>query len=602
MQAEPLRVVARLCPPSKKPSESQLCAVTGARKRSVQLLNPPKADKGTRFEFEYNNVGDHSVLQTFQFDHAFAPGTTNETVFSSSAASLVHWAIEGFRCTCFAHGYVGTGKTYTMHGTADAPGIIPRSIEMLFECINEIVEGTQGEELFEVKVGFVQLFDGKFFDLLQDRGPHKNPSTTLPQIELHEDPFAGPHLRGSLSLRSPTPSADDALALYHRGLEVLTTGWRSEFRGHALFMMHIERHDLKTGDIRLGRLNLVDLAGYESVRKSKPQGYLLRDACINNKSLTSLGNVLAAASRRPNNPSAARAISAKFRESKLTFFLKDCIGGNSKSLLIATMDPSLEAFRQTKACLDFAQRASMVTNFPHVIHSPHKSAHSMRRRPAATVATPRIARTPNNISKQLFDTNIANSDSPTPSTPLSDLANIVRNVAAAQRVRAKDPPPRLGSTPQQRRSTTTPQTEGSKSILLHARLSSLETRVEQQQQALQEARTKMELQKRVIARHATNFHRERAVVQDLRRKLETANKISLDNNNATAIVQDAVAIATELRQSLQVCLSSLNLQLISCPACPQWLVLCNNHSKLNRQLLRRTKSSRESSSQVTRDI
>ena len=250
--AEPLQVVARICPPADesqvKNSAKPLLDSTIIRRQNQNSSSRSRHTRGPKgftskkqsrkavpcaiasnsSTIRLHCPKDGTLVHSYKFDKAFASSDDNVTVFSAAVSSLVDSALEGFRCTCFAHGYLGTGKTHTMHGTAGEPGMVPLSVRRLFDCIADLQEGNN--EAVLVKVGFVQLYDGKFFDLLSNQetpngmgvGNSSSSSATSNSgsIELHEDPYAGPHIRGSLSLRTPAATVDDALALFSKGVQV----------------------------------------------------------------------------------------------------------------------------------------------------------------------------------------------------------------------------------------------------------------------------------------------------------------------------------------------------------------------------------------------
>ena len=608
MAIEPLQVVVRLCPPgcssrqsggsfgnsSRSGGSRKACAVVvDSRRNNVVHLHDPSNESHSALTANSHHAtllerrrDGATKAKSFQVDRAFSAGTTNESLFQSAVAPLVAAAVEGFRCTCFAHGYTGTGKTHAMCGTPRDPGFLPRALELIFESIQEVtatsaavstpsttqsdVSTTQGTH-FVVRVGYVQLYDGKFFDLLQDfTEPMKEPRP----IELHEDPFLGPHLRGSLSLRTTVETLREAQALYAHGRAALIKGWRAGFRGHAIFTVHLERHDLRSGDIRLGCLHLVDLAGCHSVRVATSTKAELQDACINNKSLVVLGNVLAAAARRSKHEDNCSFV--PYRDSKLTFFLKDSLGGKSKSLLLVTVDPAIDAFTQTKATLDFALRARQIRNFPEIICSPYKSAFTVRRRPPSpqnTVASQKQADDDDalRVRKHLFHSNYGASknlegvsarfqgsasrpgaqllSATAEAGPLADLANIIRANGANARVLKKTissvggPKNLSGQAKGETRErinepkATGQQVQQQQFELKQCRRANAEQRRELEARRAENAAQRREIERLnlILARQASSGQADRTSVQAL----------------GSTMLEDALNIAVDLRKKLE---------------------------------------------------
>ena len=269
---ESLRTVARFKPLPRQHTSS-CCVQVNTRKGRVRLRPDDRKDS-----FTYGSSGLFSELNfagpssssnrkgstDYLFDHVFGPNrcASNVEVFETCISPLVTDALNGFRCTCFAYGYVSSGKTHTMHGTRADPGIVACSLRRLFEVIHSYEQqardhrdnpdNTQSGEkklLFVVKLGFVQLYDGKFYDLLLP------PATTLQQkrelatthVELHDDCLLGSHLRGPLSLRSPVKSVEAAFRLLAKGRRALSRGYRKGFKGHTIVSLYLERHNLETG-------------------------------------------------------------------------------------------------------------------------------------------------------------------------------------------------------------------------------------------------------------------------------------------------------------------------------------------------------------------
>lgn len=253
--AEPLYVVVRLCSQiTSNAAESAAYKEEESRLSSISSAHPHHYNAKDKknicvWPCEADNNNNNAVLclssthrgfaskKFYRFNRVFGSDVTNQAIFSSSVSKLIHSAVKGFRCTAFAYGYLGTGKTHTMSGSKADPGMIVRCIHHLFEYLEDI-SVKDDRQSFSVRIGFVHLHGEKFLDLI-------NPSTgNSASIELHEDPILGPHLRGSLTLRTPVTCATEAHHIYSRSHDYLT---KSKRRGHSIFTFYIERHSAENG-------------------------------------------------------------------------------------------------------------------------------------------------------------------------------------------------------------------------------------------------------------------------------------------------------------------------------------------------------------------
>ncbi|XP_060103469.1 kinesin-like protein KIF15 [Heteronotia binoei] len=268
--------------------------------------------------------------------------------------------MNGYNGTIFAYGQTGSGKTFTMMGPPDSDnfthnlrGVIPRSFEYLFFLIDREKEKAGTGKSFLCKCSFIEIYNEQIFDLLDSAS-----SVLL----LREHITKGVFVDGAV---------EQVLTSAAEAYQVLTTGWRNRrvastsmnresSRSHAVFTITIESVE-KSKDvvnIRSSQLNLVDLAGSERQKDTHAEGVRLKEAGNINRSLSCLGKVITALVDVGNGKQ--RHIC--YRDSKLTFLLRDSLGGNAKTCIIANVHPGSRCFGETLSTLNFAQRAKLIKN------------------------------------------------------------------------------------------------------------------------------------------------------------------------------------------------------------------------------------------------
>ncbi|XP_033625827.1 kinesin-like protein KIF15 [Asterias rubens] len=299
--------------------------------------------------------------KVFTFDHVADINTTQEAVFAAVGKRTIESCVAGYNSTIFAYGQTGSGKTFTMIGPSEDTdtfhhelrGVIPRSFEYLFNLVNRERE-KQGERFESMcRVSFLEIYNEQIFDLL-------DPAST--GLHLRENFKRGVFVDGLIEKVVTTPS--DAY-------EVLSSGWlnrrvastsmnRESSRSHAVFTFSIQTKEKKAGvsNIRVSQLNLVDLAGSERQKDTKTSGLRLKEAGSINKSLLTLGHVITALV----DISHGKTRHVPYRDSKLSFLLRDSLGGNAKTCIIANVHPGAKCFGETLSTLNFARRAKMIKN------------------------------------------------------------------------------------------------------------------------------------------------------------------------------------------------------------------------------------------------
>uniref|UniRef100_A0A9J7X995 Kinesin family member 13Ba n=1 Tax=Cyprinus carpio carpio TaxID=630221 RepID=A0A9J7X995_CYPCA len=288
-----------------------------------------------------------------------------DVVFQCLGESLLHNAFQGYNACIFAYGQTGSGKSYTMMGSADQPGLIPRLCSSLFE---RTIQHQREEESFTVEVSYMEIYNEKVRDLLDPKGSRQ-------ALRVREHKVLGPYVDG-LS-RLAVESYKDIESLMSEGNKsrtVAATNMNEESsRSHAVFNI-ILTHTLKdlqsgTSGEKVSKLSLVDLAGSERAAKTGAAGERLKEGSNINKSLTTLGLVISALADQGAGKNKNKFV--PYRDSVLTWLLKDSLGGNSRTAMVATVSPAADNYDETLSTLRYADRAKSIVNHAVVNEDPN---------------------------------------------------------------------------------------------------------------------------------------------------------------------------------------------------------------------------------------
>eukprot|EP01135_Chromosphaera_perkinsii_P007529 Nk52_evm13s913 gene=Nk52_evmTU13s913 len=302
---------------------------------------------------EKNSIILHGAHnKTFSYDHVAGPGSTQEEIFRRVAKPICENAILGYNGTIFAYGQTGSGKTFTMIGNEDRAlrGIMPRSFEYIFS----LIQREKGRVKFLCKCSYLEIYKDHIYDLLDDESP---------VLQLRENIKKGVYVESLTEKVILDPrEAQDVLEFGNRNRRIGSTSMnRESSRSHAVFTLYIEAEEKKAAaatNLRSSRLHLIDLAGSERQRDTQAEGARLKEASGINNSLSTLGKVIMSLVDREKG----RQRHIPYRESKLTFLLKDSLGGNSKTFIIANVTPSTSYFGETLSTLKFVQNAKLIKN------------------------------------------------------------------------------------------------------------------------------------------------------------------------------------------------------------------------------------------------
>ncbi|XP_070684038.1 kinesin-like protein KIF13B isoform X3 [Pempheris klunzingeri] len=356
-----VKVAVRVRPMNRREKElNTKCVVEMMKNQTILHPNLGKTDTRSQSKvFAY----DYCFWSMDETDKEKFAG--QEVVFQCLGESLLHNAFQGYNACIFAYGQTGSGKSYTMMGSGDQPGLIPRLCSALFERTQK---EQREEESFTVEVSYMEIYNEKVRDLLDPKGGRQT-------LRVREHKVLGPYVDG-LS-RLAVASYKDIESLMSEGNKsrtVAATNMNEESsRSHAVFNI-ILTHTLKdiksgTSGEKVSRLSLVDLAGSERAAKTGAAGERLKEGSNINKSLTTLGLVISALAEQGTAKNKNKFV--PYRDSVLTWLLKDCLGGNSRTAMVATVSPAADNYEETLSTLRYADRAKSIVNHAVVNEDPN---------------------------------------------------------------------------------------------------------------------------------------------------------------------------------------------------------------------------------------
>ncbi|KAJ3149296.1 Kinesin-like protein kif3b [Geranomyces michiganensis] len=310
------------------------------------------------------NPKSETDVKNFTFDAAFDETCKQVEVYDSTARIIVDAVLSGFNGTVFCYGQTGTGKTFSMQGISEVPelrGIIPQAFHHIFSHISH----RSTEKKFLVRVSFLEIYNEEIKDLLV-KSPKGGAKTA--GLELKEHPETGVYVKdlGTHVVKS-VPEMEALMTLGNKSRSVGATLMNeNSSRSHSIFTITVESSEPgPDGKDRIvaGKLHLVDLAGSERQNKTGASGDRLKEAAKINLSLSALGNCISALVD-------GKSSHVPYRDSKLTRLLQDSLGGNAKTLMIATLSPASYNYEETVSTLRYANRAKSIKNKPKVNEDP----------------------------------------------------------------------------------------------------------------------------------------------------------------------------------------------------------------------------------------
>ncbi|XP_060889796.1 kinesin-like protein KIF14 [Labrus mixtus] len=355
MENSAVTVAVRVRPFNGREKEEKALQVIFMNGQETVVQHP---DSKQSYSFTY----DFSFCSVDECEPTFA---SQQTVYETLGKPLLLRAFEGFNTCLFAYGQTGSGKSYTMMGFGQEEGVIPRFCRELFARLTSL----ENEEVkCHVEMSFFEVYNEKIHDLLVTRD---EPNQRTMPLKVREHPVHGPYVADlSANIVSSYNDVQGWLKLGNKQRATAATGMNDKSsRSHSVFTLVMtqtqtefvegEEHDHSI----ISRINLVDLAGSERCNSAQTSGDRLREGASINKSLLTLGKVISALSEQALT---RKKVFIPYRESVLTWLLKESLGGNSKTAMIATLSPAGSNVEESLSTLRYAQQARTIINVAKV--------------------------------------------------------------------------------------------------------------------------------------------------------------------------------------------------------------------------------------------
>ncbi|KAG1654160.1 Kinesin-like protein KIF16B [Nymphon striatum] len=358
-----VKVAVRVRPFNQRELDNESSCIIQMNQNITTIINP-KQHTTVQGEIAKEQKYD------FSFDHSYWSANANDPnfmsqkqVFEDLGKEVVDNSFEGYNSCIFAYGQTGSGKTYTMMGSSESVGLIPRICEEMFTQMSSKKNlGTT----YRTEVSYLEIYNERVKDLLKQQQKHS--------LKIREHPKVGPYVQ-DLS-KHLVMDYEDIQELMRKGNLQRTTASTNmndvSSRSHAIFTISFTQakfnQDMPSETI--SKVNLVDLAGSERADASGATGKRLKEGAHINKSLVTLGSVISALAEF-SAPGKHKNVFIPYRDSVLTWLLKDSLGGNSKTIMIATVSPADINYGESLNTLRYANRAKNIINKPTINEDPN---------------------------------------------------------------------------------------------------------------------------------------------------------------------------------------------------------------------------------------
>uniref|UniRef100_W5NKR9 Kinesin-like protein n=1 Tax=Lepisosteus oculatus TaxID=7918 RepID=W5NKR9_LEPOC len=290
----------------------------------------------------------------FRFQKVFDQGAKQEDIFENIAKPVADSVLAGYNGTIFAYGQTGSGKTFTITGGPERysdRGIIPRTLSYLYQHFSK-----DSSKVYTAYISYLEIYNDCGYDLLDPRHEAAR-LEDLPKVTIMEDPEQNIHLK-NLSIQQ-SASEEEALNLLFLGdtnrMIAETPMNQASTRSHCIFTVHLSSREPGSATVCRSKLHLVDLAGSERVSKTGVGGQLLTEAKYINLSLHYLEQVIIALSEKNRSH-------IPYRNSMMTSVLRDSLGGNCMTTMIATLSVDKRNIDESISTCRFAQRVALIKN------------------------------------------------------------------------------------------------------------------------------------------------------------------------------------------------------------------------------------------------
>ncbi|PNJ55467.1 KIF16B isoform 5 [Pongo abelii] len=361
-----VKVAVRVRPMNRREKDLEAKFIIQMEKSKTTITNLKIPEGGT---------GDsgRERTKTFTYDFSFYSADTKspdyvsqEMVFKTLGTDVVKSAFEGYNACVFAYGQTGSGKSYTMMGNSGDSGLIPRICEGLFSRINETTRWDEAS--FRTEVSYLEIYNERVRDLLRRK------SSKTFNLRVREHPKEGPYVEDlSKHLVQNYGDVEELMDAGNINRTTAATGMNDvSSRSHAIFTIKFTqaKFDSEMPCETVSKIHLVDLAGSERADATGATGVRLKEGGNINKSLVTLGNVISAladlSQDAANTLAKKKQVFVPYRDSVLTWLLKDSLGGNAKTIMIATISPADVNYGETLSTLRYANRAKNIINKPTI--------------------------------------------------------------------------------------------------------------------------------------------------------------------------------------------------------------------------------------------
>ncbi|XP_026055823.1 kinesin-like protein KIF1B isoform X11 [Carassius auratus] len=348
MSGASVKVAVRVRPFNSRETSKESKCIIQMQGNSTTILNPKNPKEPPKsFSFDYSYWS-----HTSPDDPSFA---SQSLVYNDIGKEMLQHAFEGYNVCIFAYGQTGAGKSYTMMGKQEEgqEGIIPQLCEELFEKIND----NNNEEIsYSVEVAYMEIYCERVRDLLNPKNKGN--------LRVREHPLLGPYVE-DLSKLAVTSYTDisDLMDAGNKARTVAATNMNeTSSRSHAVFTIVFtqRKYDSETdlSTEKVSKISLVDLAGSERADSTGAKGTRLKEGANINKSLTTLGKVISALAEVSKKKKKTDFI--PYRDSVLTWLLRENLGGNSRTAMVAALSPADINYDETLSTLRYADRAKQI--------------------------------------------------------------------------------------------------------------------------------------------------------------------------------------------------------------------------------------------------
>ncbi|XP_062822088.1 kinesin-like protein KIF1B isoform X3 [Anolis carolinensis] len=354
MSGASVKVAVRVRPFNSRETGKESKCIIQMQGNSTSILNPKNPKEPPKsFSFDYSYWS-----HTSSDDPCFA---SQSQVYNDIGKEMLQHAFEGYNVCIFAYGQTGAGKSYTMMGKQEEnqAGIIPQLCEELFEKIND---NSNAEMSYSVEVSYMEIYCERVRDLLNPKNKGN--------LRVREHPLLGPYVEdlSKLAVTSYTDIADLMDAGNKARTVAATNMNETSSRSHAVFTIVFtqKKHDPETdlSTEKVSKISLVDLAGSERADSTGAKGTRLKEGANINKSLTTLGKVISALAEVDNCTSKSKKKKKTdfipYRDSVLTWLLRENLGGNSRTAMVAALSPADINYDETLSTLRYADRAKQI--------------------------------------------------------------------------------------------------------------------------------------------------------------------------------------------------------------------------------------------------